>query len=180
MDLLDSSLDRYIISVKKGGDRSHILDFVGNEIGVVRQKKMSERTKISLETDRSVLCTIDMSLVGSRYFFVAKFPAGKILGRAKQSPVPFRNYVDWYSPEGDKVFSAQNKSAKWEFHIVDSKKEEKIYVEIKKSNKVRGPLFPEISKEDYEITILDKKASRMPLLVFAIIIVTGFHSHQTV
>ena len=80
MNLLDSSVDCYIISVKKGGARSHILDLKGNEIGVVRHKRISERGKISLETEGSILCTIDMKLVESRYFYVAKFPDGKIMG----------------------------------------------------------------------------------------------------
>ena len=177
MNLLDSSLDGYIVSVKKGGARNHILDRSGNEIGVVLQKQISDRYKISLETDGSVLCTVDASLVGSRYLYVAKFPDSKIMGRVKQSSVPFRDCFDWYDSEGEKVFRAQSKSATWEFHIIDSKKKKHIYAEIKKLNKFGEVLISEISKDDYAITIIDRKASRLTLLVFAIIIIANFHKH---
>ncbi len=180
MNLLDSSLNCYIVSGKKGGTRNHIFDIAGNEIGSVRHKRVPDQAKISLEAGGSTLCTIHVSLVGSRYVYVAKFPDGKIIGRAKQSPVDFRDYIDWYDSEGEKVFRAHSKITKWEFHVLDSMNKDQVCAKIKRANTAINVVDTEIGKNGYEITIVDDKASRLSLLVLAIVIITHFQNHDAV
>ncbi len=178
MDLFDPSIEYYVMHEKAwkfgGGD---IFNPEGEKIGSMKRKLISMRAEIELRNpDDSIVCIINKKLVSARPIYDVKAPTGELIGRGKRPMIAFRGSVDMYDPEDKMIYKAQGGVMKWNFTITDVHDKNRVYAEIRKSDKWRDIFAPMFNfKDRYVIHIVDPMAPRMMLLAYAIIIDNVYH-----
>ena len=178
MNLFDPSIEFYVLHEKAwkfgGGD---IFNPQGEKVGSMKRKLISMRAEIELRNpDDSAVCIINKKLMSARPIYDVKAPTGELIGRGKRPMVALRGSIDMYDSEDRMIYKAQGGVMKWNFTITDAHDKNRVYAEIKKSDKWRDVFAPAFNfKDRYVIHIVDPMAPRMMLLAYAIIIDNVYH-----
>jgi uncharacterized protein YxjI len=178
MSLIDPSIEHYVLHEKAwkfgGGD---IYNPQGEKVGSMKRKLISMRAEIELRNpDDSAVCIINKKLVSARPIYDVKTPEGELIGRGKRPMIAIRGSIDMYDADDKMIYKAQGGVMKWNFTITDPDNKNKVYAEIKKSDKWRDVFAPAFNfKDRYVIHVTDPMAPRMMLLAYAIIIDNVYH-----
>jgi uncharacterized protein YxjI len=178
MELFDPSIEYYVLLEKAwkfgGGD---IYNPQNEKVGSMKRKLISMRAEIELRNpDDTPVCIINKKLVSARPIYDVKTPDGELIGRGKRPMIAIRGSIDMYDPDDKIVYKAQGGVMKWNFTITDPNDKNRVYAEIKKSDKWRDIFAPAFNfKDRYVIHLLDPQAPRMMLLAYAIIIDNVYH-----